>query len=130
MKTPTEPIELKAWMQSLKESNFSSGSGDWDSYVVWAGNKLPKYLWDHWKGDLKSAGITWQKFMRLLRYRTDVGVMWYKGALPWNEFVARVLNLISGPIGKDLKKDGPLKSEQAIDAAEWQIPPTRDWEKF
>ena len=61
---------------------------DWDSFVLWYGNKLPKYLWGAWKKDVRPIGFTWQKFMRLLRllrYWTDIGVMWYKGVLPWKE---------------------------------------------
>jgi tetratricopeptide (TPR) repeat protein len=130
LRPPPEPLELKAWLRSLKESDFSKGNMEWDSYVIWTGNKLPKYLWDHWKENLKSIGITWQKFLRLLRYRTDVGVMWYKGALPWNDFVARVSNLIAGPIGNSLKKETGIEVEMPVDIAEWQFPPPKDWEKF
>ena len=90
-------------MRSVRETQLTDPSMDWDSYVVWAGNKLPKYLWDAWKGDLKPIGFTWQKFMRLLRYRTDIGVMWYKGAIPWEEYVRNVSVLIEGPIGKSLR---------------------------
>src|SRR3989338_4012038 len=98
---PPEPTELRDWMQSLKRNQFNEPAINWDAYVVWAGNKLPKYLWDHWKSDLKPLGITWQKFMRILRHRTDVGVMWYQGALPWADFVQKVAELMKGPIGKE-----------------------------
>lgn len=64
-------MDLRDWMQTMKRSQFNHPAINWDAYVVWAGNKLPKYLWDHWKNDLKPLGITWQRFMRILRHRTD-----------------------------------------------------------
>ncbi len=94
-------------MKSLKETYLSDPSIDGgDSFVVWYGNKLPKSLWDAWKDDLKPIGFTWQKFMRLLRYRTDVGVMWYKGFLRWEEYVKKVVELVDGPIGQGLAEQG------------------------
>jgi len=117
-------------MLSIKSTHFAGPGVDWDSYVVWAGNKLPKYLWDHWKAQLKPAGLTWQKFMRVLRHRTDVCVMWYKGALPWSEFIVSVAHLIAGPIGADIKGASPDNLKRPVDVAQWQIPPMRDWEKF
>jgi hypothetical protein len=104
--TPPEPKEIKSWMKSIKETQLTDPSIDWDSLVVWYGNKLPKYLWDAWKTELKPMGFTWQKFMRLLRYRTDVGVMWYKGFLRWEEYVKKVVELVDGPIGQGLAKQG------------------------
>ena len=66
--------------------------------------------------------------MRLLRYRTDVGVMWFTGTLPWEEFIKNVSALIQGPIGTDLRKDEP--SVPAQDLAQWQLPPIADWERL
>ena len=123
---PPEPEALKRRLTALKEMQINDASGD--SSVIWAGNKLPKYLWDAWKKDLKPIGFTWQKFMQLLRYRTDVGVMWIKGLIPWEEFVKKVDALIGGPIGKDLQKYEPRIPSR--DLAQWQFPPVADWEKF
>jgi len=89
-------------MESLRAQYLTDPQINWDSFIVWAGNKLPKYLWDTWKADLKPRGFTWQKFMRLMRYRTDISVLWYKGALPWRDFVKGVIELIEGPLGSDL----------------------------
>jgi SOS regulatory protein LexA len=105
-----EPIELKIWMQSLSKTEPIGRSFDLDHYVVWAGNKLPKYLWDAWKQELKTTGLNWQRFMRLLRYRTDLGVMWYKGAISWQEFMRDVIELIQGPLGKTHVDDSDFKA--------------------
>lgn len=127
MNIPPEPTDLRAWMLSLKRSTFNDPAINWDAYVVWAGNKLPKYLWDHWKGDLKAQGITWQKFMRILRHRTDVGVMWYQGVMPWPDFVQKVIDLIKGPIGKEASSASALAPK---DLGALQIAPPTDWQVF
>ncbi len=129
---PSEPIELRTWMQSLKRNQLNSPGINWDTYVIWAGNKLPKYLWDCWKGDLKPLGITWQKFMRILHHRTDLGVMWYQGTLPWADFVQKVTELIRGPIGKEASGVASA-SESSLppqDIGALQIPAFSDWEPF
>lgn len=129
---PPEPTELRDWMQSLKRTQFNDPTVNGDNYVVWAGNKLPKYLWDHWKDDLKSQGLTWQKFMRILRHRTDVGVLWYQGILPWPDFIQKIAGLIKSPIGKEAggtsKESGFVITPQ--DTGALQIPAFSDWEPF
>lgn len=129
---PPEPTDLRVWMLSLKQSTFNDPAINWDAYVVWAGNKLPKYLWDHWKDDLKAEGITWQKFMRILRHRTDVGVMWYQGVMPWPDFVQKVIDLIKGPIGKKASRHS-LSSVSGLpskDLGALQIAAPTDWQVF
>ncbi len=123
---PPEPNDLRDWMQSLKRSQFDDPNINWDAYVIWSGNKLPKYFWDNWKKDLKPLGLTWQKFMRILRHRTDIGVMWYQGSLPWADFVQKIADLIRGPIGKE--SSGSIIPPQDIGAL--QIPAFADWEPF
>lgn len=72
--------------------------------VVWYGNKIPKCFWDQWKDELKPAGFTWQKFMRLLRLRTDNFLMWYRGIITWEELIKTVRELVEGPLGKEMVK--------------------------
>lgn len=128
---PPEPIEIRNWISSLRQ-HLPSESSKKEDTVIWTGNKLPKYLWDSWKNDLKLSGITWQKFMRILNHRTDVGIMWYQGSLPWADFVKRVIELIEGPIGKEAsiitytsESIFPLQDIGSI-----QIPAISDWEEF
>ncbi len=102
LETPKEPHDVKKFMMSLEATGFNGPDIKWDPLIVWYGNKLPKYLWDQWKDRLKPAGFTWQKFMRLLHYRTDISVLWYRGLLPWDKFVEKVKELIKGPIGQGL----------------------------
>jgi len=104
---PTEPKELKTWMKSLKETTFINNTNpniDWDSFVIWSGNQLPKYLWKEWKDQLKPQGFTWQKILKLLRYRTDRILLWFKGGLLWEDLIKEIINLIEGPTGQDIRK--------------------------
>lgn len=132
LNTPPEPTDLRDWMQSLKRSTFNDPTINWDAYVVWAGNKLPKYFWDHWKGDLKAQGITWQKFMWILRQRTDVSILWYQGKLPWVDFVQKIIELLKSPIGKDFAvKNQPTGNVlPPKDLGAIQIAAPNDWQVF
>lgn len=100
---PKEPREVKNWIRNLEKYRGSPDT-DWDSLNVWYGNQLPKYLWKEWKDELVSSGFTWQKFLRLLKYRTDKIILWYKGAIPWEDLVKDTIELIDGPLGQNLAK--------------------------
>lgn len=52
--------------------------------------------------------------------------MWYRGDLPWAEFVAKVIELISGPVAQGTQN----KFMTAQDSGGYQHPPIHDWEKF
>lgn len=59
---------------------------------------LPKYLWSHWKSELKAKGLSWQLFLKAISaYEYDV-VRWVEGQLSWEELVdviTRVLDKAS-----------------------------------
>lgn len=98
---PKEPQEVKDWMKNLEKHKGGPGI-DWDSLNVWYGNQLPKYLWKEWKDELVSRNFNWQKFLRLLKYRTDRIILWNKGIITWEELVKEFIDLIEGPLGKNL----------------------------
>lgn len=100
---PKEPQEVKNWIRKLEKYKGSPGI-DWESLNVWYGNQLPKYLWKEWKSELKLFGFSWQKFLRLLSYRTDRIILWYKGIIKWEELIEEIIELIKGPLGEDLAK--------------------------
>ncbi len=98
---PPESAELKKEVKHLRDSMAGPGV-NWDPLAVWYGNKIPKYLWGYWKDELKPQGFTWQKFLKLLRHRTDGAVMWFHGSLPWNDFVRQIIELVEGPLGETI----------------------------
>lgn len=103
LEIPPESSELRDEVMRLRDS--LSGSGiNWDPMAVWFGNKIPKYLWAHWKAELKPAGFTWQKFLRLLRYRTDGAVLWFHDDLSWEDFSKQTIELINSPLGGRIAK--------------------------
>lgn len=98
---PPESAALKAQAKRLRD--LLSGPGvEWDPPAVWFGNKIPRYLWAHWKNELKPAGFTWQEFPNLLHYRTGGAVLWLDGALSWEAFAQQTINLIRVPAGERL----------------------------
>ena len=101
---PREPKDILAYVRSV-ETQMSKGSDiNWDSFSVWAANKLPQYLWNEWKDELKPQGFTWQKFSRLIRMRTDKMVGWLKGLNVWSDLAKDIVDLLEGPLGQDIAK--------------------------
>lgn len=100
---PKEPKEILLQMKSWRKSMLDS-TADWDSLVVWYGNQLPQYLWREWKDELKTRGFTWQKFLKLLRMRTDTILSWFKGIRAWEDTAKDIINLIESPLGQDMAK--------------------------
>lgn len=101
---PKEPEHVKEWIKTVDEGLGKSPSTKWESLGVWYGNQLPKYLWHEWKDILKPRGFTWQNFLKLLKHRTDAVLLWHKGMFTWNEFVKETINLIEGPLGREISK--------------------------
>lgn len=101
---PKEPKHVKDWIRSVEGMSHKTPGVRYDSLNVWYGNQLPKYLWDEWKDTLKPRGFTWQKFLRLLKHRTDAVLMWYKEAYTWEQFIKETINLIESPLGQEIAK--------------------------
>jgi hypothetical protein len=102
LSAPPEPADIKTWMKHVHQMMYVGPGVNWEPAVIWAGNRLPKYFWDHWKAELKQRGFTWQMFMRVMRYRTDNILLWYRGSLPWSKLVGTIVELVEGPLGNDL----------------------------
>jgi len=91
LSVPNEPIEIKELIQVVRARLGGDADLDWDSLAVWVFNRLPKYLWNEWGNELRQRGITWQRFLRILRMHTLDMVEWaLKGSMPWPELVRRV----------------------------------------
>lgn len=102
--TPKEPQEVKDWIRSIEQMSSKTPGVKWENLNVWYGNQLPKYLWSEWKDILKPRGFTWQKFLRLLKHRTDAVLLWYRGTYTWDQFVEETIKLIEGPLGTEIAK--------------------------
>lgn len=96
---PKEPAEIKKQILELRVRLGSNNEIDWNSLAVWYGNSIPQYLWSTWKGELKRKGFTWQKFLKLLKYRTDDAFLWVAGKISWADFTKKVLESLEGPLG-------------------------------
>ena len=102
LKIPPEPIEVKDFILALRSQLGRTSTINWDSMAVWAGNKIPQYLWSYWRNELSKKGFTWQSFLRLMKYRTDDAILWAYDRITWREFLDKVLEAIEGPFGKAL----------------------------
>ncbi len=101
---PKEPQEVKEWIRSIEKMSSKTPDAKWENLNVWYGNQLPKYLWAEWKDVLKPRGFTWQKFLKVLRQRTDTILLWYKGAQSWEQFIKDTIKLVEGPLGNEIAK--------------------------
>jgi hypothetical protein len=93
---PKEPKQVKEWMRK-NEEHFGSlpiPKRKRDALVIWYGNKLPQYLWNNWKNQLRVEGLTWQKFLRLMKFSEEKIILWYQNKLSWKELVKKITNLI------------------------------------
>jgi len=91
LKVPREPVEIKELIQVVRARLGGHAYIDYDSLAVWAFNRLPKYLWNEWKNELKLRGITWQNFLRILGMHTLDMIEWaLRGSMSWPELVKRI----------------------------------------
>ncbi|MDP3974050.1 MAG: hypothetical protein Q8P92_04425 [Candidatus Daviesbacteria bacterium] len=102
--SPQEPKEVKEWIKMLAQEASGQDEINWDSLNVWYGNKLPKYLWDEWKVELSPSGFNWQKFLKLMSFRTDQIILWSYNEIPWENLVKEIQELIYGPLGQRLSE--------------------------
>ena len=92
---PEEPTEIKMLIRSVRE-RLGGSDIDSDALAVWAFNRLPKYLWSEWKNELKKGGISWQKFLKLLKFHEIDLIEWgLKDNLSWVIVVKRIERTIS-----------------------------------
>lgn len=100
---PKEPRGIRERMKVVRKQMGASDI-DWDSFAVWHGNQFPQYLWHEWKNELKTRGFTWQKFLRLLRMRTDTVLAWFKGIRAWEDTAQDIIDLIESRLGEEIAK--------------------------
>jgi len=117
MEIPDEPIEIKKriighkdeWISTYKEiwgsETIGRGTTDWKVLIVWVGNRIQSYLWGAWKDVLKKEGFTWQRFLKMMRYRTDDALLWIQSKITWDEFVKRITESVEGDLGKRIAKE-------------------------
>jgi hypothetical protein len=92
---PKEPKDIKELIIALRANLGTDNNIDWDSLAVWSFNRLPRYLWSCWKEDLKGRGITWQRFLRILKLKTIDMIEWsLRGSISWEELIKRLEAII------------------------------------
>jgi len=102
LKIPKESYEIKNFILAVRSQLDKNTMINWDSMAVWAGNRIPQYLWSAWRNELTKRGFTWQKFLRLMKYRTEDAILWAHDRISWMEFVEKIIESIDGPLGQAL----------------------------
>lgn len=95
-----EPKNVKTTLLVLAAELGKKDEINWNSSVIWAGNKLQQYLWENWRSSLLERGFTWPKFLKMMKFRTDDAILWLYNKITWDEFTERVIQSIDGPLGK------------------------------
>jgi len=68
----------------------------------WIGNKRASELWSQIGPELKRDGWTWPKFLRLLRLRPDLIVLFEIGKVPFNGLRDQIQEASEGRLGEIL----------------------------
>lgn len=122
LRIPKEPKEI---LERIKTVRKEMGDSDinWDSFAIWHANQLPQYLWNEWKEDLKTRGFTWQKFLKLLRTRTDSILGWFKGVCTWEKMINDILVLLGGALNNNFidYSDGEIEEIKNILEKEYLV---------
>ena len=86
-----EPTDIKEFIRQVREGLDEGENVEYDSQAVWSLNKLPKYLWEGWREELRKSGVSWQTFLRILKLHTIDAIEWaIRGTLTWQEFLDRI----------------------------------------
>ena len=86
-----EPIDIKEFIKQVRASFDEDENPEYDFQAVWSLNKLPKYLWNGWKQELRKMGVNWQTFLRILKLHTIDAVEWaLRETMTWDEFLDRI----------------------------------------
>lgn len=89
---PPEPIDIKDRIRRRMSSCTGPGCAN---FAIWFGNELAKYLWDAWRVELKTQGIGWIDFLRMLSEYNSLIASWaIRDELSWDELVKRLYSTI------------------------------------
>ena len=105
LQPPPEPLDIKKALRILLESQGKA------KYIVFAGNQLPKYLWDHWSEELHRLGLKWQDLLQALSRNTDKALAWIAGETSWKELIHAITrDLLARSEERGEKKRGPTRT--------------------
>lgn len=104
---PPEPKELKE--KALREANspalsFLEKRSVYNMYVL-SSMGLPKRLWNYWKPQLKSAGLSWPIFLKAVAACEHDIHKWIEGSESWEELVK---NVVAPVVRKAMEGKYPL----------------------
>ena len=72
----------------------------------WSGNRKASQIWGQIGPDLKEKGFVWPIFLRLLRMKRDLIVLYECGGLSLTLFIGEIELAARGPIGSFILQRG------------------------
>lgn len=109
IKPPPEPEAVKKALRALYEAQ-----GGKAKYIVFAGNKLPKYLWDHWSEEMHRAGLRWQDLLRSLSKNSEKAMAWITGEASWEELVEAIISDLAAGASREKERTGARRKIRAL----------------
>jgi len=98
LEPPPEPKEIR---EALKALARASGPAP---YIVFTGNRLAKYLWDHWAPQLRAMGLGWKDLLQALSRHSRDALAWVLGELDWESFTSRLAQDLEARAKKEARQ--------------------------
>ncbi|MCE4628263.1 MAG: hypothetical protein F7C34_03840 [Desulfurococcales archaeon] len=80
-----EPLDIKRFLREVARAAGARGK-----FVVFAGNRFPKYLWKAWEAEMRRRGYTWQDLLRALSLVAGDVLDWAEGELEWERLTEKI----------------------------------------
>lgn len=106
LQIPPEPGDIKD--RIVKRRSVCTGPGC-DSFSVWFGNEVARYLWNHWNRELSRVGISWQRFLSILSKHTQELIDWaIRNTLAWDDLIKILINDLTPGAGTTTVRKGGI----------------------
>ena len=110
LQPPPEPLEVKKTLRALLEARGKA------KFIVFAGNQLPKYLWDHWSEELHRMGLKWQDLLRSISRNSEKALAWIAGEISWKQLTATIAEDLMSQTSREVKpKEETRKTKSLLD---------------
>ncbi|MBA2442197.1 MAG: hypothetical protein H0V53_07310 [Rubrobacter sp.] len=104
---PGEPSELRAETRALVEESPADGLR-----LIEEGSFLAEPLWEEWSGDLREAGMEYERFLGVVRGYAGEARLWVVGERPWE-------HCVSGLAGRVVRRlPQPSRNESCLVGSE------------
>ena len=83
-------------------------------YIVFTGNRLAKYLWDHRAPRLRAMGLTWASLLRVMSETVAKALDWIMGRTSWEDYSAHLARILEAEAGRE-RPPGRTRARTLLD---------------